>query len=535
MVNSTKLGAVLDRRIVKVFYRHDDVANVAPSQLNFTLNHHYTSKAGNDGFLTLEQVSVPVDFIRAGKDNSYFTYESDVEFINPKYYTNLSVSVSENYIGTGPVSYTCDVLICDDDLIVPLPVNPVRPPEFEENESPAPLPENSTNVIDPEPAINPYLYALKSSGVAITQYSSKIIYDGRQNLFYKTVKNEIKNFDNLLIENSVVNFTKNSSFFETYGKGSNVVPKFWDIDGPGLILSSSVFDSDLGDVNVWQIHVTNPNSFSALDSITLKTSMDLPAGTSQLTFSFRYQQFIGDTSAGEGAPFENFTLNNTFLALDGSVISQSSFNSSVKFTSDAAWESVYFSFACPTGAVKLNVSLESNSLATTDLSTFRVLLPQLENCYVATTPCLISRDYDQVTTPKQVKIAVPVGFIFETFHSINPEIRGIFELNEAGAGGLRAYLSNGRLNLRQLDVYGAILFTAQSGNINKNAGDLASYCIFIDGNLVSFYVDGNLISTAPAAMSFSYESYVSLGSLFSINTSINSSLKNFVITTVKPG
>jgi hypothetical protein len=536
MANMTKIGAVLDKQIIKVFYRHMHTTNVAASQLKFNLKHSYTSKSGSTGELELEQVSVPVDFVRVGLVDSSYVYEAAVEFVNPKYYKDLSVYVSENYMGTGPTTYQCDVLTGDDDLIVPLPVNPIRPPQFPENEIPNPLPQESINIVKPEPVVAPYVYSLKTNGVSVSQYSSKILYKKSENKFFKTVENEIGNLSSVVVENGISNFLKNASFYsKEESAGSNIYPKDWTVVAPGFIVSSGLFESDIDGINFWQLHLTNPNSFSALDSIALKTEADIPIGTTQLSVSLRYQQFVGDVPAGNEYPFESMVLKNNFIASDGSLISQSTVSASVFFTSDDFWDVVSFSFPCPTSASRVEISLETSSISTTFLSTLRVLLPQLENCYTTTTPCITERVSDKIYSPSQLKFKSPVGFFIETSHTNNPEIRGFLELNQAGLGGLKLYLSNSRLNFRQVDSSGSIIFTAQSTQIFKDNGQLTKYGVFIDENSVGFYCDNVLISSVNASLDVSYFCNLSLGSLFSNNTAINSKLDNLVVTTVKPG
>lgn len=536
MANTTKIGAVLDKQIIKVFYQHENDTDVAASQLTFSLNHHYATKAGNEGDLLLEKIVVPVDYVQAGINGSVFSYEASVQFVNPKYYTHLTVTVSEHYMGSGPASYNCDVLEGDSDLIIPLPVNPVRPPQFIENEPVNPLPENSPDIVVLEPVANPYLYSPSTHGVSVESYSKKIVYSRKDNKFSETTENEIINLDNVYIENGITNFAKNASFLDVIeSSGSNFYPKDWQVDAPGFIVSSGFFDSDIENINFWQLHLTNPNPFSAIDSIALKTSARIPLGTSQLAMSLRYQQFIGDTPSGNDAPFETVVLKSSFIASDDSIISQSQISSSLIFTSDNLWEICSFCFSCPTSAVRIDMSIETGSIKNTMLSTLRILLPQLENCYTATSPCLTVRRFDKIQSPRQVRVQVPVGFVIQTTHTTTPEIRGLAELNEAGSGGVRIYLSNGRINFRQLDEYGSIIFTAQSLPVPRQPGETVSYCTYIDSAGVHFYADGSLISSAAGSLNFNYSANIIIGSLIANNTTINSKLGNVSITTIKPG
>lgn len=531
------LRAVRDKEIVRIGFEYENSVPLQIGSLTARLFHKFTNAAGTQQSVKIGDFVLDSGKVKYTNNTGNFRAEVGICVLNPRYVDNLYVELDETYTGS-IITHSANVLIGDDPTELPLPNNPVRPPEFIENEPPLPpvlpAPNNPTpaqDVIITDPVINTQLFELTNSPITVNSYSTKIVYNDDA---WETISEY--DSENPYIENSTENYLPDAGFNLSGIENNITVPKNWSVSGAGFIINSNLRDGPVGGTKYYEVRASNPNSFNAFSSLRFSRSQfTISGGTTNLTISWYYQIYNGENQLYTNTPpFTDWTLKTTFFNDEGWVIGNKNVQISASPADRDKWILASATIAVPTNATDISFAFETGDINTHDIFTIRIYLPQVEANMLPTSRCLTSRGMDRIYTGGSVAIKTPVSFIFEALHSAHAPIRGLFDNTQNNVNGLRLFLAYGAMHLRLINGAGIIIASADSSTIAATEGDFVNYACKIFSNRVEFYANGALLNTTAPIGPISYNSPFLIGSLNQSNTSINGKIGRVVISTITP-
>ena len=526
-MGTSSLSALLDDKVIHCTYYREIFSgeSVAPVDLSISVKHQYVTSANVANEIILEQFIIPKDYLETKGLMGVSDVEQTLEFhvINLRYLDNLHVEVQEVRDGTPVLTRVPVNKGGDYETVEPLPNNPERYVEHDEN-IPEVVPERNISVQKTDSGV---WYLLNSNDLVVGQISKRIFLNeenGEQD-FIQTDYNEESN--KVFIENSITNLLPNPQFTGTD------VPDAWEIDAPSIIYNSYVLTSDLPDINIWQIRASNTNLFSAFNSISLKTKEKniLYAGLDALTFSVYYR-----AKCSSDIPFENFKCkiffycNEDFIRSEELILSVSS--------QQKIWKLLSFSFQSsqiPATANKYQLEFDIANIDATDLFNLEIYLPQLEASPVATTRTIDSRIQDKyATTPFEMKL--PFYILARTYHVTGQGNRGLCSSTTNQVNGFEFLTSNDKLRFKLYDSNGNIQVNVISSPFPASitAGTVVDYSIWVTDSLIEFYANNVLLSSHPVTLAITQNQYYTVGTLEKSNTTINSELLDFKILGYRP-
>lgn len=524
-MGTTRLKSTLDHNTIScTYYRDISVGeSTAPVDLTVYVNHRYTTSTNLQKEITLETLKIPKEYL----ETKGLTYLSDVQqkvdfnILNLRYLTDLFIEVHETRDSTTIVT-TANVLTGDDPSVDPLVDNPQKDPENDEN-IPEVVPEQ--NISDPVQESTTTLYSLHMDETDFIQISKRIYLDSDEE--FKTQDyNEV--IDRVFVENSITNMMLNAAL-----QGSAYLPTHWVIEAPGVIVNSHLISSEVEGVNRWQLKITNPNLFSAFNTVTLLLDNPQPLlpGLNALTFSVYYRVI----STSSEIPFTSFMVKVRFFMDQTELGFEDIF---VPVTSDQnTWQLMVASLQgsqIRLGANKYLVEIDIADINKTDLFTLDLMLPQMEPLPFATTRTLDSRIQDRYLTKEEVVLSIPFYVMAESYHIIGPGLRGIFASTVNLKDGIEIQVSSDRLFLKVYDTSGGIIANIASDPFIANEGENITYGVWVDAGAVEFYIDGILLSSHSASLTITQTKQFILGSLERANSTLNSELLDLRILKVKP-
>jgi hypothetical protein len=402
-----------------------------------------------------------------------------------------------------------DVLVADDSTQPPLPINPVR--GLDENVPVQILPEQNIVSLnsDASPILDSKLEFPLESKITV----------GEEGEFVET-------FEHRIVENAAVNLLANPKFVEVETTGSLTSPKYYKIEAPGFIVFGQVLAGDLAGTKVWSTKLSNPNIFNAFDSFLVKSaSATIVPGTPSLTWSVYYQL----TCAEEY--FLSVDVEFEFLDAAGSVVGVKTIPAPVLYGS--TWHLLQASVSSvPVNAATVTVRAKAKGVGPEDVS-LKLYLPKLEAGLQATTR---SQDVhsDQVATEAEVNIRPPLFIRLKTAHSNLPTIRGLFDSTDALKDGLQFYVTADRLFLKRLSPTGSVVFNVYSSAFTLADGAEVAYGVYIESNLIRFYVNDTVVSSHVQAVTIDQDRKPRVGSLLMEGTALNAPVVEFSMTRVPP-
>jgi hypothetical protein len=488
------------------------------------VKHRYVNSVNVTKEITLETITIPKSYLETTGLSYLSDVEQTVEFniINLRYTSDLFIEVHETR-DTVPVVTTVAVNKGDDATVEPLTHNPQKDVENDEN-----LPEikPEVNISDPEMDFSTIIYDSLSSDKALNyfQVSRRIYLDNEQ--FILQEYNE--RIDRIFVENSITNMVPNPAFLSTNGN----IPTSWVMDAPGIIVNSSLIESELSDINRWQLRITNPNLFSAFNSVTLALDGSYPLlpGLNALTFSMYYR--IKSTTSV--IPFNSFKVRFKFF-LDQNEIGSEQVTVTIG-PDQNVWELLIATVQGSQININANrylVDVDVADIDTTDLFNLELYLPQLEPTPFATTRTLESRIQDKYLS-ERFTLDLPFYMMTTTYHIIGPGLRGLFSSTESLKDGFEFQVSSDRLFFKQYNVTNAMILNVASSIFNMAEGEEVTYGVWVDGTVIEFYLNNTLVSSHSATTAIDQTKEFIVGSLERSNSTINSELLDFKVLRVRP-
>lgn len=524
-MGTTAIKATLDAQTIACTYYHkfDPGEDVTPVDLTVHVNHQYVTSLNTVKEITLETITIPKSYLETTGLAYLSEVQQTVEFTisNLRYLNNIVLEVHEIRDGV-PLITTAQVINADDSNVEPLPNNPQKDIENDEN---IPVTVPDINISDPEPAFDTILFSMHLNPVTYTQISKRI-YLGDDGLFVLQDYNQMH--DRIFVENSITNMLPNPAFL-----GTANTPDAWSISAPGIIINSHLLASDITTCNYWQIHITNPNLFSAFNSVSVYQNepANLIAGLNAITFSTYYK--VVSTCAE--IPFSSFDITIHFFH-NLTEISSEQITIPVANTQDT-WTLLVATCQgaqIPAGANKYRIDIDITDINMTNLFEIQLYLPQLEPTAYATTRTIDSRIQDKFLTEDEIEFNLPFYLLVETKHIIGPGLRGLFASTTNLKDGIEFQVSSDRLFMKAYTPSGTLINNIASDPFSANEEDIVSYGVWVDTNTIEFYIDNVLISSHTATLDIEQTKQMILGALERSNSTINSELLDLQISRVKP-
>jgi len=520
-LGDTKIKATLDGNTIScTYYRIFSTGeDISPVDLSIQVIHQFLDSEDTLKEIVLESFSVPKNYLET-KSVSYLSNElhqkADFTILNLRYLTNIFIKVDE-IRGSAPISTTGEVLFGDDITIESLPDNPQKDIENDENQPElVPMPEENIVILEKE--MTTEYYSLEKDGFSSIQAAMKIYLN--QNVFVLQEYNTES--PRLFIENSVNNLILNNKF--TDQPDQERVPGEWSIISSGIIVNSHIMPlTEIEGINFWQLRITNPNLFSAFNSVTVANDIaELPTGLENISFSVYYRV----KPTGKQFPFNSISvffkyfLDDFELSTEEVVVSwQESKN---------LWDLLTATSAVPSNANKYSIELDICGIDITDLFSFDLCLPQVENNIFSTTRIISQRVQDKITTSREIVLEKPYYVSLKTEHISNT--RSWFSSTTNQKSGIELIATANSLILKSYDATGNLENNLSSSAFTAINGSVVEYGAWVKENAVDFYVNKNLLSTA--SLSFPIPNKIAMcmvGSSEVDNTTINDELFGFTI------
>ena len=525
-MGDTKIKATLDGNTIsctyyRIFESSDDIS---PVDISVQVLHQFVDSSDAIKEIILESFSIPKNYLET-KSVSYLSNQIhqkvDFTILNLRYLHNVFIktieireTVSIETIGT--------VISADDSTVGQLPNNPQKDTENDEN-IPESLPLPEENIVVLEKEMTSECYTLEKNKTSSIQTGMKIYLD--QNIFVLQEYNEESS--RLYIEDFAVNFIKNIKF--TDQSTQDRIPAQWEIDAPGIIVNSHIISlEDIQGINFWHLRITNPNLFSAFNSVTASTIIDdLQQNLTNLTFSIYYR-----TKPTKKIPFNSISVTFRYY-LDEIDIGHETLNP-VWSQEKNKWNLLSATSSVPSNANKYSISLELGEIDTTDLFSFDMCLPQLEKLPFPTTRIIEQRVQDKITTSSEVLLEKPFYISLKTRHKNTT--RSLFSSTGNLKNGIEILSTENSIVLKSFDATGNLENNISSTAFIANQNDIVEYGVWItDTLLVEFYLNKNLLSSSSLVASIPDKTAVCwVGSSERENTTINDELLDFKVLSNKP-
>ena len=529
-MGTTAISANLDVNVIRAVYlrRINPGEDSEPVDVTVRLIHQFTNPNNQTQEIELRNFEVPADFLEEFglADASPVEQTFDINIINPRYLDNLIIETQEVRDNAALITRV-PVLIGDDPTIQIPPEQPFKDLEHESNIPPE-IPE--TNIILPENDANNVLYSLEGDGgLELVQASQRIFLNDDGEFEQQSYNKEA---DVLYIENSITNFLPNPSFaLDTVDIN---IPDGYELEGPALTVISDLLEGEVEDTQIWFIRSSNPNPFNAFNDLTVKSASDVQifTGLQALTIS-AYYRIASDSGV---TPFENFKVRVSFFAATGPAISTEEVLVPVGPQGEN-WQLLYASFEgsqIPLTAVKFRFEIKIVDINATDAFNWHLYLPQAEASSFPTTRTLDSRVLDTYQTNREIEFSLPFFLQLNTFNVMGPGLQGLVDTTTDSKDGFQFWASSNKLQFRAFDATGALLFSVDSPMFAYTEGDPIEYGVYLDGSVIEFYVEQELISSEAVAHSIDETARAIVGSLEASNTTINSRLVDFKILRTKP-
>jgi len=523
-MGTTSISANLDDKVIYCYYYRDiDVGESASAvDLSVTIKHQYVTSTNIAQEIVLEQFVIPKEYLQTTGLLGVSPVEQTIEFhiLNLRYLDNIFVEIQEVREGN-PILTRVPILNGDEDQVNGdlLPNNPERYPEQDEN-IPEVVPDRNISIERTDIGV---LYSIEETALESSQISRRIYLqeaNGEQTFIQQDYNQKS---DRIFIENSIDNLLPNPQFL-----GTGNIPTSWEIDAPGITLNSFLSSGSIDSTNIWRIRASNPNVFSAFNSVTLKTTdiQNLYTGLAALTFSIYYNV------QSDIIPFNNFIARFNFY-----------FNTDFIRTEEVPCAvsedlDVYRLLVCelqgsqiPIAANKFSFELVIAEIDSTDLFDIEFYLPQVEASSYATTRALDSRIEDRYVTGAVFELNLPFYIWLQTYHITGPGIRGIFSSTTNQVNGLEFSSSNDCLRFKWYDSSGNILLNIASAVIppSIHVNNVVQYGVMVTATTLDFYINGTLLSSHTNTVVIDQNQYYIVGSLEKSNTTLNSELLDFKI------
>jgi len=372
-LGETRIKATLDGNTIScTYYRiFDPGDDISPVDVSIQIVHQYLDSLENLKEIILETFTVLKNYLET-KSVSYLSNQLhqkvDFTILNLRYLTNIIIKTEETR-ETVLINTAANLLFADDPTIEALPSNPQKDTENDEN-LPEIVPEENVVVLEKE-MVSEY-YALEKNGFSSIQTGMKIYLD--QNIFILQEYNEESS--RLFVENSLSNLIQNNKFTDQ-GEQERI-PGNWSMNAPGLIVNSHILPlEDVTGINFWHLRITNPNLFSAFNSVTLYSDIfNLPPSLTNTAFSVYYR--IQPT--GTQMPFNNILVTIRYFFDDTELPAETI--TPIWSQDKNVWNflSAIGSGNSITGnANKYAINVEIEGIDTSDMFSFDLCLPQVEN------------------------------------------------------------------------------------------------------------------------------------------------------------
>lgn len=529
-MGTSSLAANLDDTVIHCSYYHffEMGDTVSPVDLAVSVKHQYVNSANIAKEIVLEQFVISKEYLDTKGLLGVSDVEQTLEFhvLNLRYLTDLFIEVLEVRSGQ-PISTRVPVLIGGDrEVVEPLPSNPERYAEHEEN---IPVIEPDNNIIVPKTEVG-ICYQISDIDLVASQISKRIylVEENGEQYFMQTDYNETDK--RIYIENSITNLLPNPQF-----AGTGDLPDLWEIDAPSIIVNSNLKKGEIAGTNIWRIRASSTNIFSAFNSVALKTreKFDLYSGLNALTFSTFYKIKCDNAEV----PFHNFEVKINFYSNEDFLRSEESSIAATRETK--VWRLVTLTLQgsqIPVGANKYTAELVIANLDNTDLFQVDFYLPQLEPSPCATTRTIDARIQDNFVTGSIFELQLPFYILLKTYHIDGVGTRGLCSSTTNQKNGFEFLASNDRLRFKWYDTNGSIVLNVASSVFPSAivANTIVDYGIWITETAIEFYVNGMMLSNHTNTVTIDQNQYYTVGSLEKANTTINSQLLNFKVLKFKP-
>jgi len=530
-VGSTSVSAVSDRNVIHAKYVRRFVAgdNSEPVDLSVKVLHTYRDSSNVPKEIILETLTIPSASLMQKGNLALSSYSQEVELTvaNLRYVNDVFLEVTEARDNVLLVKRV-PVLLGDDSQVLPLPSNPIKEPQHEENLPPIRyIPP--ANVITPEPVITPVLYLLSERSLDATA-TSRRVFLGPNNTFIEQAY--ANTHEMVFIENAVTNLLPNATFSAV----TNRIPGGYEIAAPGINLNSYVEPfKDIEGTSLWKIRASNPNVFSAFGSVEFRTK-DLQAlapGTPKLAASVYYRV----SSQAVETPFNDLNLSLSFY--DSSEMFLGSVTDTFPVASEGVtWNllsAVLDSGQIPLAAAFYTFSIEIPNVDRTENFEIQFYLPQLEASSISTTRAITPRIQDIYYTSDEIRFQKPFYVAVKIAgHSPDATVKGLADATHLLESGFQFFTSNDALTFRQYDVNGALMFSVTIPPLGVGRGMPIEYGVYSDGTTIEFYRDASLHSTHSQPHMILLNKKIIVGSLENSGTTINSELLDFRVTKVQP-
>lgn len=517
---STAIAATLDRDFIRTKYRYTpDPTEGAVADLTFKLFYQFQNSAGTQDTVLLETIDVLGGYLRVtgqAASGEAVAQETEVIFANPRYRTGLSVEVSGIRQGS-PVVMSVPVHDGYEERVQELPSNPVRTPEFQENEPVYKLESPVHNIVETIPPVQARVYSLAVDGLKVVQEGHRYVPTADDLSF--TTQGDV-----YTVENSTQNLLTNPLFS---GSASASIPQGFSIQAPGFIVSSNRIEGPIADTYQWRVRASNPNFLNAYDNLDLldNASMAIPLGLDYLTYSVYYRL------ESVSQPISSATYRWQFFSSTDVYLGQSTDTQVVNPTSQSQqWQRVSFTGVVPNNAAKVVGTLSFGPTESTDYFVITLYLPQMEVGVAATSFTPTSRVADVLRATGPITFSEPVYVMLETTNQ--PGMRGLLDTTTNGLSGFQWFTNNGILAFKIYDGGGIATYTAISPPFVAPSGNIRYGLAFTGGNLV-FYLNDSVYYTQ-VLPTYSITATPIVGSLFSSNTAINNTIWDFRVTRVLP-
>ena len=524
-MGTSSLAATLDDTVIHCAYYREIVHGESPIPVDLAISvkHQYINSGNIVKEIVLEQFVISKEYLETKGLLGVSEVEQVLEFhvLNLRYLTNLFIEVGEVRDGV-PVLTRVGVLHGGDyETVNPLPSNPERSPDFEEN-LPEVVPDKNILMVNTDIGA---LYLLQDAPLVPKQISKRIflVEECGEQYFMQSDYNE--QTKNIYIENSINNLLPNPQF-----AGSGEIPDLWEIDAPAIIVNSSLQKGEIEGTNIWQIRASNTNVFNAFNTVSLKTSQkyDLYSGLNSLTFSIFYKI----KCSSKEIPFHNFEVRINFFNNDILISSREMGTAATKELK--IWRLLALTIQgsqIPVGANKYSIEVDIANLDSTDQFQVSLYLPQLEASPCATTRTVDARIEDIFVTGNTFEVNLPFYILVTTHHVTGAGTRGLCSSTTNQMNGFEFQSSNDRLRFKWYDVTGNITLNLASDPfpITIQSNEIINYGIMITVTNIDFYINGNLLSSHTNTVVIDQNRYYTVGSLEKSNTTINSQLLDFKI------
>jgi hypothetical protein len=521
-MGTTSISANMDYKIINCAYYRDieHGESFAPVDLTVSVKHQYVTSANIANEIVLEQFIIPKEYLETTGLMGATPVEQKVEFhaLNLRYLDNIFIEIQEVREGI-PLLTRVPILNSDDERVDPLPDNPEKYDEFEEN-IPEVVPDRNISIQKTDVGI---IYSLRETDLQSIQTSKRIymVEENGEQIFVELDYNE--EGDQLFIENSINNLAPNPSFTGTTG-----IPDLWEIDAPGMTLNSYILEAPIENTKIWKIRASNPNIFSAFNSIALKTiKSNLYTGLTALTFSVYYKlKCEGDI------PFNKWVAKFSFYYNDDYIRSEEIIGIVAPYKNK--YNLIVFPLGgmdVPLTANKYSFELIIDEIDSTDLFDLEFYLPQMEASSWATTRTLDARVEDKYITGKIFELNLPFYLLIKTHYIPGIGARGLVASTTNQKSGFEFLSSNDRLRFKWYDSSGSIVLNIASAPIPPtiHTNDVLEYGLWVTETTLEFYMNGMLLSSHANTINIDQNQSYIVGSLEKSNTTINSELLDFRI------